>query len=290
MLCSCRSFRAGGSAGCTLWRPRTPRPWPSFHADPDRHHPPTSRPLPRGVGTKWPPGPQHPRGLRSSPSAPTVSPPPRLTLLVLLLGDHGHRHGGRGRGLAAAGQPADLERPEGALQRVFGGGRVLLLGVSLPVCGLCCRPVIHLQPHELGANALAVKDEGGSPLRPQQGRQHPGPAWANGCPLMPVLPDLGDHLCVEGPGHPPLIGTGPRGPCGGPPQPCGGPLGGSARGSPDGTQEGLPTTTPTVSQASYSQPSFRNSLWPEHPVLIVCSSGPRSAGGQVGRHQARPEE
>lgn len=202
MLCSCRSFRAGGSAGCTLWRPRTPRPWPSFHADPDRHHPPTSRPLPRGVGTKWPPGPQHPRGLRSSPSAPTVSPPPRLTLLVLLLGDHGHRHGGRGRGLAAAGQPADLERPEGALQRVFGGGRVLLLGVSLPVCGLCCRPVIHLQPHELGANALAVKDEGGSPLRPQQGTAAPRAGMGKRVP---------SDACAARPRGPPVCG-GPRPP------------------------------------------------------------------------------
>jgi len=249
VLCSCCSFRAGGSAGCTLL-------WPSFHANPDRHHPPASGPLPRGVGTKRPPG-------------PTVSPPPLLTLLVLLLGDHGHGHGGRGHGLAAAGQPADLERPEGALQCVFGGGRVLLLRVSLPVCRLSCRPVIHLQPHELSADALAVKDEGGSPLRPQEGTAAPRAGMANGCPLVPVLPDVGDHLCLEGPGQLPLIGAGPRGSYGGPPRPCGSPVWvGSAQESPEDTREGLPITTPTVSQVCYSHPSFQNSLCPEHPIFI----------------------
>lgn len=65
-------------------------------------------------------------------------------LLVLLLGDHRHGHGGRGCSLTTAGQPADLEGPESALERVFGGGQVLLLGVPLPVRGLCCRPVVHL--------------------------------------------------------------------------------------------------------------------------------------------------
>lgn len=131
-------------------------------------------------------------GLRSeaAPRPGAAAPPcarrpahlPHLTLLVLLLGDHGHGHGGRGRGLAAAGQPADLERPEGALECVFGGGRVLLLRVSLPVCGLGCRPVIHLQPHQLGADALAVKDEGGSPLRPQQVISIPEAGTGRRCP------------------------------------------------------------------------------------------------------------
>lgn len=76
-------------------------------------------------------------------------------LLVLLLGDHSHGHGGCGCSLATAGQPADLEGPESALERVFGGRQVLLLGISLPVRRLCCCPVVHLQPHELSADALA---------------------------------------------------------------------------------------------------------------------------------------
>lgn len=88
-----------------------------------------------------------------------------LTLLVLLLGDHGHGHGGRGCSLPTAGQPADLEGPESALERVFGGRRVLLLSVSLPVGRLCCCPVVHLQPHELSADALAVEGRGSAHTR-----------------------------------------------------------------------------------------------------------------------------
>lgn len=76
-------------------------------------------------------------------------------LLVLLLGDDSHGHGGCGCSLTTAGQPADLEGPESALERVFGGGHVLLLGISLPVRRLRCCPVVHLQPHELSTDALA---------------------------------------------------------------------------------------------------------------------------------------
>ena len=58
---------------------------PSLHADPDRHHPPASRPLPSGVGTKWPPGQRHPRGLRGSPSTPTVARLPASPFLFFSL-------------------------------------------------------------------------------------------------------------------------------------------------------------------------------------------------------------
>lgn len=77
-----------------------------------------------------------------------------------------------------------------------------------------------------------LKDEGEAHLRPQQGPAAPGAGMGKRVPLMPVLPDLGDHLCVEGPGHPPLIGVqAPGGPMVGLPDP-GGPLGGFCSGEP----------------------------------------------------------
>lgn len=70
-----------------------------------------------------------------------------LTLLVLLLGHHRHGHAGLGARLGASQrQPADLQRAEIALQRVFGGG-VPLLHVFLPLCR--SHPVVHLKPHQL---------------------------------------------------------------------------------------------------------------------------------------------
>ena len=50
----------------------------------------------------------------------TFVPLADLTLLVLLLGDHRHGHGGLGARLSASQwQPADLQRAEIALQSIF---------------------------------------------------------------------------------------------------------------------------------------------------------------------------
>lgn len=69
-----------------------------------------------------------------------------LTLLILLLSHHRHRHGGLGAWLCSPQwQPADLQRAEIALQSVFGGG-VPLLHILLPFCW--SHPVVHLKAHQ----------------------------------------------------------------------------------------------------------------------------------------------
>lgn len=72
-----------------------------------------------------------------------------LTFLVLLLGDDRHGHAGRRRELPSAGQAADLQRTEVALQRVL-EAHVALLAVFLFLWPLP-RPVVHLQPHDFAA-------------------------------------------------------------------------------------------------------------------------------------------
>lgn len=71
------------------------------------------------------------------------------TFLVLLLGDDRHGHAGRRSELPSAGQAADLQRAEVALQRVLQAD-VALLAVLL-FLGALPRPVVHLQPHHFTA-------------------------------------------------------------------------------------------------------------------------------------------
>ncbi len=70
-----------------------------------------------------------------------------LTLLILLFGDNSHGHGRlMCRLCSAQWEAANLQRAEGALERVFGRG-VSLLHFFLPLWW--SNPVINLKTHEL---------------------------------------------------------------------------------------------------------------------------------------------